>query len=423
MEVFDDNNGFDDQLECMSISHKAFYDSLRSLKGGILKKSLIQKSEEYLKNLNKRANILKNIYEIFSKQIENYCDNYVNEVNVIEEEDITEIKELKNDFQKMKDEIEKKKDKLVKGSVFAVQEPSFLYRENVKSKMNVELVEKHPGSYMYKEYMSKNRTVDGDIFIDCDGDNDELIVKYMKEDYSVIDDLKKLNLVKKGKLLNDLSYLELPIKKDFVKELGCNEDNEIMEAWKNRRVLVDGHYSKVFNDLLKTNNIFNVYFENEYIKNIKLDQQNESFYINLNMKFFDVIVDCLKNGKINKELIEANIGNGNADELMNEMNMIGIELSDDNVRIIRGCFDPRLLRGSTILLDTQYDKFFQEWLGNEYKWKLIYRASEHGYSAESFHHYCDDKGPTLVVIKSSGGWIFGGYTTQSWSGWGIYIMI
>ena len=95
MEVFDDNNGFDDQLECMSISHKAFYDSLRSLKGGILKKSLIQKSEEYLKNLNKRANILKNIYEIFSKQIENYCDNYVNEVNVIEEEDITEIKELK----------------------------------------------------------------------------------------------------------------------------------------------------------------------------------------------------------------------------------------------------------------------------------------------------------------------------------------
>ena len=33
---------------------------------------------------------------------------------------------------------------------------------------------------------------------------------------------------------------------------------------------------------------------------------------------------------------------------------------------------------------------------------------------------CDDKGPTLIVIQSSEGWIFGGYTTQSWSGWGIY---
>ena len=117
---------------------------------------------------------------------------------------------------------------------------------------------------------------------------------------------------------------------------------------------------------------------------------------------------------INREMIETYSDNGSADELMNEMKMIGIKLSDKEVKEIRGCFDIRLLRGSTILLDTQYDKFFQEWLGNEYKWKLIYRASEHGYSAESFHHYCDDKGPTLVVIKSSGGWIFGGYTTQSW---------
>ena len=38
--------------------------------------------------------------------------------------------------------------------------------------------------------------------------------------------------------------------------------------------------------------------------------------------------------------------------------------------------------------------------------------SEHGYSAKSFHEYCDNKGPTLMVVKSSGGWIFGGYTTN-----------
>ncbi len=61
-----------------------------------------------------------------------------------------------------------------------------------------------------------------------------------------------------------------------------------------------------------------------------------------------------------------------------------------------------------------------EWLGNDYKWNLIYRTSEHGYTAQSFHEYCDNKGPTLIVIKSSGGWIFGGYTTQSWNGDGIY---
>ena len=67
-------------------------------------------------------------------------------------------------------------------------------------------------------------------------------------------------------------------------------------------------------------------------------------------------------------------------------------------------------------MNQQYDDILREWLGNDYKWKLLYRASEHGYTAGSFHRCCDDKGPTLVIIKSSGGWIFGGYTTQSWSG-------
>ena len=74
---------------------------------------------------------------------------------------------------------------------------------------------------------------------------------------------------------------------------------------------------------------------------------------------------------------------------------------------------------NTQIVDKQYDNCLREWLGNYYKWKLLYRASEHNYSAKSFHECCNDKGPTLVIIKSSEGWIFGGYTTQSWSGKGI----
>ena len=75
---------------------------------------------------------------------------------------------------------------------------------------------------------------------------------------------------------------------------------------------------------------------------------------------------------------------------------------------------------NTQIVDKKYDPKLREWLGRMKKWKLIYRASEHGYTPESFHQYCDNKGPTLVVIKSTDGWIFGGYTTQSWSGDGIY---
>ena len=76
--------------------------------------------------------------------------------------------------------------------------------------------------------------------------------------------------------------------------------------------------------------------------------------------------------------------------------------------------------GSFLLENTDYDDKMREWLGSDYDMKLLYRASEHGYTANSFYEYCDDKGPTLIIIKSSEGWIFGGYTTQSWSGDGIY---
>jgi len=47
--------------------------------------------------------------------------------------------------------------------------------------------------------------------------------------------------------------------------------------------------------------------------------------------------------------------------------------------------------------------------------KLLYRASRNGWAASNFHSCCDNKGPTVTVIKS-GNYIFGGYTEQEWKG-------
>ncbi len=108
-------------------------------------------------------------------------------------------------------------------------------------------------------------------------------------------------------------------------------------------------------------------------------------------------------------------------ELLNDLDAIHCEYSDVRLKISQYYLkNPSEFLPDTQLVDIQYDSKLREWLGDDYKWKLIYRASEHGYTAESFHEYCDDKGPTLIVIKSSGGWIFGGYTTQLWSRCGIY---
>jgi len=47
---------------------------------------------------------------------------------------------------------------------------------------------------------------------------------------------------------------------------------------------------------------------------------------------------------------------------------------------------------------------------------LLYRASRDGWDASDFHGMCNGKGATVTVVKSSGGYIFGGYTDVAWSG-------
>ena len=47
-------------------------------------------------------------------------------------------------------------------------------------------------------------------------------------------------------------------------------------------------------------------------------------------------------------------------------------------------------------------------------YKLIYRATEDGDTAKNFHQNCDGIFGTLCIVKTRGGWIFGGYTALAW---------
>jgi len=48
------------------------------------------------------------------------------------------------------------------------------------------------------------------------------------------------------------------------------------------------------------------------------------------------------------------------------------------------------------------------------KWKLIYRATTDGFDTSNFHSKCDNQGPTIVIIKSNQGNIFGGFNKNAW---------
>ncbi|PFX13555.1 Aggrecan core protein [Stylophora pistillata] len=79
--------------------------------------------------------------------------------------------------------------------------------------------------------------------------------------------------------------------------------------------------------------------------------------------------------------------------------------------------------GQSVILadDGNYLKALANWLkpvvlSQSSYWKNCWRASLHGWAAYTFHSLCDNKGPTVTIIRV-GKYIFGGYTSKSWS-WG-----
>ena len=77
-------------------------------------------------------------------------------------------------------------------------------------------------------------------------------------------------------------------------------------------------------------------------------------------------------------------------------------------------------RQSSILSSEQRQTLIK-WLRNEstlppsalLNCALLYRASNNGWGASYFHSCCDNKGPTVTVVRS-GSCVFGGYTEQNW---------
>ena len=60
-------------------------------------------------------------------------------------------------------------------------------------------------------------------------------------------------------------------------------------------------------------------------------------------------------------------------------------------------------------------QFYKNWV-NMYKSSstLLFRASSHGWDPNTFHSYCDNRGPTITVAYLSDGRIVGGYNYNSW---------
>ncbi|KAM6962489.1 interferon-induced protein 44-like [Aplochiton taeniatus] len=55
------------------------------------------------------------------------------------------------------------------------------------------------------------------------------------------------------------------------------------------------------------------------------------------------------------------------------------------------------------------------------KLRLLFKATNNGYTAASFHQQCDGKNPTIAVGYNSSGYVFGGYTSVAYNQTGQYV--
>lgn len=72
---------------------------------------------------------------------------------------------------------------------------------------------------------------------------------------------------------------------------------------------------------------------------------------------------------------------------------------------------------SKILKKVSDIALLRKWVSEKAKpnFKLIYRGSKDGFTANQFHTKCNNKGPTVVLIKSSLGKVFGAFTDKDWT--------
>ena len=85
---------------------------------------------------------------------------------------------------------------------------------------------------------------------------------------------------------------------------------------------------------------------------------------------------------------------------------------------IFGKLDSELFLTDSLIIkqNFQYIQNIIKWMNlkNKKKSKLLYRKSKDGDSYDTFHKLCDKQGPTITLIKSTEGFIIGGYTPLDW---------
>ena len=134
--------------------------------------------------------------------------------------------------------------------------------------------------------------------------------------------------------------------------------------------------------------------------------EDGAFFIDRDGKHFRFILNYLRDGELIVPEGATFLKELEAEAKFYQIKGLLQELEDK----MRECFEE-----SVILMNKEHRSTLKAWLPPlDGKWTLLFRASQDGFTAQAFHARCDNKGPTVTIVKS-GNNIFGGFTENSWN--------
>jgi len=192
---------------------------------------------------------------------------------------------------------------------------------------------------------------------------------------------------------------------DFYKDLEDYEgDIDADDPWKDPIILNVGgkHFSTTLNTLRSGNGtFFEKMFRNGSTTTCSADG---TFFIDRNPKAFVYILDFIRTGDIVVESADRNLRS----QLLEDAEFF--QLSDELKEYLR--FSS--LEG----IDLSFSEV--SWLNNELAGNrklggLLFDTSKDGDAVSTFHSRCDSEGPTVTIVETTLGVVFGGFTDQSWA--------
>jgi len=248
---------------------------------------------------------------------------------------------------------------------------------------------KYKGSYF--EYMLTSShpqfDEDGEFFIDRHPKYFGLILNYLREARLRESDLTTVDW---KELQEEFEYFRVEVPY-ILKEVKLN---------------VGGQQYSTTKDILLQHK--GTYFESLLLSSPVIKKE---YSIEGNFKYFDLILSFLKNGKLTESELKS------VDQKTLEAEFECFKIRDvvaeqgDTLVPLKDYF----LRQQYPGLSFAYLHKFQDWLPNK-KLTLLFKATRDSFTPSAFHMKCDNKGPTLAIIQSREGFLFGGYTAQTWEG-------